>query len=54
LWSVKDVITKGQKHRRTGDRSSWKKSSCVICGAEDVKRHGIGETERQNAEEQKE
>jgi len=53
LWNIEDTTTKGRKHKRIGDRGSWGRSSCVICGAEDVKRHGIREIEKLRKEEQK-
>jgi len=48
------MTTRGQKPRKTKGKGFWVRSRCVICDAEGAKKHRIGETERQNAEEQKE
>ena len=54
MWSVGGVIIRGQRQRRTKDRSSCRRHNCVICDVEAVRKHGTGETERQKAEEQRE
>ena len=51
MWSVEGVITREQRRRKTRGRVSWRKSSCVTCGVEVVKRHEIGEIEKQKKEE---
>jgi len=48
------VITRGQRLRRTRDKGSWIRSSCVIYSVEDAKKHGNREKRKQQEEEQKE
>ena len=45
---------KGTKTQENQGQGFLGRSRCVICGVEGAKKHGIGETERQNVEEQKE
>jgi len=47
------VITKKQRYRRIGDRGSWERNSCVICGMENIKRHGIEGTKKPRKEGQR-
>jgi len=48
------VITRGRRPRRTEDKGSWIRNSCVICSVEDAKKHRTGEKKKQQEEEQKE
>ena len=53
MWSVEDVSIKGQRQKRIGDKDSWGRCNCATCGAEVVKKHGIGGIEKRKKEEQR-
>jgi len=45
------VSTREQRPRKTKGRVFWRRHSCATCGVEVVRKHGIGEKEKQKAEE---